>query len=579
MAGAQNVARAPCSNFAVRFSLFIASILLFSPLARAQTAAPATAPIGLSKPQIWDFSAPKPDPKNLEFASPFAAPGGVATSVAIELKAGALRFTNRAGGSFGLKLNVAPFDATRFPTLDLNFTRSPDTKINFFFKVNGSYYGVVFSGPPRVRAGSFLLGTVPNVGTKGRVILPLRDWLRRFQPKAEKLQVEEVLVGNWDNEGYLLAGIGGNGPGATWSLSRFALVPAKTTAPQWETARFEGNRLIWPLESGTFDSSSAVLSIDSAKFGFESPFLRFETTLEPQNTLAQRVVFEAGDAGLNFSDGQKLQLGLAGTAQTLAWKLGAHLANVPLPRLNWEGAAPLSLDFESGASGVEAASAIVEVDPAIAASGQNSLKFFNPRTASPFDAGFRPASLDAAQFPFVTFAYRHDSRLRLDFRLRWDDKNYFIKFTDRDGAQTKLGEIADIPDEKWHYATLPLLDWMKKARPDATKFVLDDLRVSDDAWLGNARGVTWNLDDFRAAPLLTTSLKASATLRDVSGVKAVSYLIDQNPQAEVDSSPEGGPNLDISLAGRAAGLYFLHLRAQNGAGNWSDAAHFSFAVK
>ncbi len=528
---------------------------------------------------MWDFSAARPDPKNQNFAVPYAAPGGVEARVSVEQVKGALRFTNQAGGSFGLKLNVPAFDATQFPALEMSYTRSPDTKINFFFKVNGDYYGVIFSGPPRVRPDGFLLGTIPNVGAGGHIVLPLRDWLRRFQPRAEKLQVEEILVGNWDNQGYLLAGIGGNGPGATWSLTKFALLPAKNAAPQLQTAFFEGNKLVWPLQSGVLDTKTSVLSVDDRKFGFDSPFLHLETTLAPNNTATERVVLEAGDAGIVLSDAQKLQLALAGASQTLTWKLGTHVTPAPLPRLEWEGAAPLSLDFETDAGAVEPSNALLLLDANLPASGAKSLQFNNPRTASTFDARFKIGSFDAAQFPILSFAYRNDSRLRLDFRLRWDSKEYFVRFTDRDGAQTKLGEIEAIPDGKWHYATLPLLDWMKRARPDATSFTIENLGVADDGWKGNPIGLTWNLDDLRAAPALSGALKAKVTLRDVAGARAVSYQIDQSPQSEVDSAPEGGPALDISLAGRAAGLYYLHLRAQNAAGTWSETANFPFVVK
>lgn len=556
---------------------FLASIALFASVSSAQTAAP-TAPTA----QIWDFSTSKPDPKLAGFAEAYTAPGGVATSVSVAPIKGALRFTNRAGGSFGVKINVPAFDANQFPTLDFSYTRSSDTKVNFFFRVNGAYYGVIFSGPARVRPGTFLLGTIPNVGAQGRVSLPLRDWLRRFQPRADKLQVEEILVGNWDNEGYLVAGIGGNGPGATWSLTRLALLPATGAPPQLETPRFEGNRIVWPLQSGNLDTRTAVLSVAGRDYGFDSPHVLLETTLAP--TPAQRVVFEAGNAGLAFSDGQRVELKLAGATQTLLYKRpesgsGAAPATEPLPRLEWDGAAPLSLDFETDAGGVEARSAVLQLDARGAASGQNSLRFFNPRTASPFDASFKIAAFDAAQFPILTFAYRNDSRLRVDFRLRWEGKEYFVRFTDRDGTRAKLGEIENIPDGKWHHGVIPLLDWMKRARPDATNFTLETLGVSDDGWMGNPNGISWDLDDLRAAPAISGSLKARATLRDISGVNSVSYSIDQSPTAEVNTSPEGGPLLDLPLAGRAPGLYFLHLRAQNGAGIWSEAAHFPFVVK
>ena len=578
----QNARRRCSSNWLVRFSsLFLSlSSLIFCGIAHSQTP--------LSTPQLWDFSDSATATKNEAnpLVSPYGAPGGVVSSVAIERKGGALRFTNRAGGSFGLKFNIAPFDAMQYPNIAFTYSRSSSAKINFFFKVNGNYYGVIFSGPPRVRPGSVLLGSVPGVGERGRAVIPLRDWLRRFAPKAEKLQVEEMLAGNWDNEGYLLAGIGGNGPGATWSLNRFELQsapapsPAKFGAPLWE-----GNRIVWPLQSGDLNLAQASLVLDgNQKFGFDSRHLHLETALDAKNAITQRVVLDAGDAGLSFKDGQKIELSLGEAKGELIFNRGSHSSSVPLPRLNWdlnEPPALLNSDFENAGASADFTrdgAAIVQLDNSAPFSGGYSLQFFNPRTASPFDTAFNLAPFDAAQFPVLTYAYRNDDRLRLDFRLAWEGKNYAIRFSDRDGTQTKLGETENIPDGKWHRAQIPLLEWMKKARPDATSFKVDFFGVSDDGWMGNARGVKWNLDDFRAAPLVKETLRATVTLRDVAGVQAVSYAIDQTPTSNIDTTPESGPKLEIPLAGRAGGLVWLHLRAQNGSGAWSETAHFSFFV-
>ena len=49
-----------------------------------------------------------------------------------------------------------------------------------------------------------------------RAHILLRAWLRAQLPDAKSVVVDEILVGNWDNSGYLMAGIGGNGPGANW---------------------------------------------------------------------------------------------------------------------------------------------------------------------------------------------------------------------------------------------------------------------------------------------------------------------------------------------------------------------------
>jgi hypothetical protein len=556
------------SKILVRF--FPLSVFLLPTVAFAQPA-----------PKTWNFS----DAKAAPLASAYAAPGGVKANVDIKAVNGALRFTNKSGGSFGVKIEATPFDAQEYPLVAFDYTRSSDAKINFFFKVNGAFYGVIFSGPARVRPGSFLLGTIPNVGEKGRAVIPLRDWLRRFQPKAEKLMVEEVLVGNWDNEGYLLAGIGGNGPGATWSLKSFAL----TAEPKKEVAHFGkptfvGNDIVWPLEGAALETRSAQFTIDGQKFDFASPFLRLETTLDAKNEVSQRVVFDAASAGLTFKDGQTLNLGLGSDTATLPFNLGSHAVPAPYPRLKWEGPNGESIsvpgsDFEVDLGGWVGGSAILQRDTLLPFAGSSSLKFYNRGTATPFDSSLSGAPFDAAQLPVVTFAYKADDRLRIDFRLTWEGVPYFIRFFDRDGGQTPLGKIEGlIPDNKWHRAQIPLLEMMKKVRPTATNFKIDNFGLSDDGWMGNAKALTFNLDDFRFAPRVTDAIRASVTLADISGVGSVSWQLDQNPDTVPDRSPEGGPKLDISLAGKTAGLWWLHVRAQNGGGSWSDVSHFPVVV-
>ena len=538
---------------------------VFSSSARAQTVS-----------KTWNFA----DPKTAPIAVPYSAPGGVAASVDVKIERGALQFRNRAGGSFGLKFNLAPFDANEFPTLVFDYSRSEDAKINFFFKVNGSFYGVIFSGPNRVRPGSFLLGALPNIGKSGRATIPLRDWLRKFQPRAEKLVVEEILVGNWDNEGYLLAGIGGNGPGANWSLKSFSLLAAPAKTPlQMGKAEFAGNQIVWPLQSGDLETQTAIFSLGDQKWDFASPFLKLETGFDAQSTLSRRVIFEAGDANQNFKNGQTVDLGLENQTARLNFDFGSHAAPLILPRLNWEKIEVPAADFETDNGNWSGINAILERDAQNPLSGNHSLRFSNPRTASPFDATFAGAPFDAAKFPVVSFTYRADARLRLDFRLVWEGKRYSMRFFDRDGEEPRLGIISDVvADEKWYRAQIPLLEWMKKARPDAKNFQIESLGVGDDGWLGNARGVQWFLDEFRLAPLIKATLHADVILRDLSGVGAVSYAIDQNPETEVSRLKNGEAKLEIPLGEREKGLWWLHIRAQNGAGNWSDAAHFPFVI-
>lgn len=160
---------------------------------------------------------------------PYQAPGGIAAAVDLKSRDGVLTLRNRAGGSFGIKINCTPFDPDKYSHLVFDYKIGPDTKIDFFLRVDGVYHGVHFTGPGEVRPGSVTLGTIPNVVANGqwqRAVLPIRAWLRAIYPNKPAIRVDELVAGNWNNQNYLLAGINGNGPGATWHLAKLALVGA-----------------------------------------------------------------------------------------------------------------------------------------------------------------------------------------------------------------------------------------------------------------------------------------------------------------------------------------------------------------
>ncbi len=203
-----------------------------------------------------------------------------------------------------------------------------------------------------------------------------------------------------------------------------------------------------------------------------------------------------------------------------------------------------------------------------------SLRLTNARSATPFGATVRKTALDAAKYPIIGFDYRIPDRLRLDFRLSSDDKNYIIKFTDRDVFKdlTSLGQIPDlVADEKWHHAEIPLLEWLQKAAPDAKSRVVTNFVIQDGGWLGNSRGVQWWVDNFHPVPRFSgPNLKATVELRDITGVKGVSWLLDARPDSVPDERAESQKSIEATGTGRL----WLHVRAQSGAGKWSETGHW-----
>ncbi len=530
----------------------------------------------LAQPRVIDFS----QPDDAKIVQPYAAPGGVISGAVVSLENGALSIGNRAPGSFSVQLNIVPLDVDQITDLTFDFKASPDARVNWFFRANGSYYGVNFTGPKGVRPGAVSLGDAEigdgKAGWK-RAHIPLRAWLRAKLPDAKTVVVDEILVGNWDNEGYLVAGIGGNGPGANWQMDDLKLEKRAETA-QFGPARWEGQKFVLPARDlSSFDFGNLQLAIDGV------PALgNAGQMFEPSAGL---IVDIGANRSLALKDGQsanwKLSRAGAPVADGKVTLNYAALQAPPLPTILLDGArVEMWNDMEFGAvvgpSGWQSddKSAHVELDETTASSGSRSLRLTNKVTASAFETGLGKATLDAAKFPVLTFAYRADDRVRSDLNFQWERKPYSIRFLDRDNPNVRVASVADVKsDNQWHLASVDLLAALQKARPDATDYTISNIEFRDAGWTGNARGVQLWLDDWRSAPVVETAIKATVLNRDLSGLSGVSYALDRAVDTVPEEKINGAAELQIPLASKT-GLWWLHIRARNGAGKWSQTAHF-----
>ena len=204
----------------------------------------------VATPALAQSPAPfVPDPiQSPNFIAPYAPEGSVPSPVSVEpLKTG-WKMTATAGGSLGVKLNVQPFDAEQLTRMSFDAAFSPDAKVNLFLHVNGRYFAILLTGPKTVRAGTQVIYDANISKPSGHIEIPLRAALRSQFPGADKLLVDELLAGNWDNSGYLMAGIGGNGPGASWSLSNFK-IERSSASPSFGPGRFQEQELVIPAQN------------------------------------------------------------------------------------------------------------------------------------------------------------------------------------------------------------------------------------------------------------------------------------------------------------------------------------------
>lgn len=551
------------------FRLFLLSVLVAAPaLARPALAQSLPAPFApdLSKPD-----AP--------FVVPYSQEGAVASPVKVEKIKNGVRMTAIAGGSMGVKLNVPPFDADNLTRLSFDYTRSPDARVNLFFRVNGRYFAVVFCGPKQVRAGTPIIYDTDVRGASGHLEIPLRAALRAQMPDADSLKVDEVLAGNWINAGYLMAGIGGNGPGANWTISNFKMA-RPDVKPSFGPGRWEGQELVIPakdLDALSFKKFLFKCSIvDADQIHYDSKRGAFiydaSAVFEALPPSALNPIKDAQVVDYSVSDavGKPLTQG----------KATFHYSDLPVPpppHLFLSGVDEQSwfADFESDHSPFNFSSNVAtswQRDAINPYNGKWCGRFTNTRLASPFDVQLG-SNIDVARRPVLTFAYRCDDRLRLDLNLTWNNAPYSIRFTDSDNPNPRLGDLRAVRDGQWHLATFDLLAALKKTKPAATDFKIQNLQFSDTGWPGNVNGLNWWLDDFKWAPATPGKLEGEVGLLDASGTQSISYALDQNPATSPEAKATGGPKLSLDLTGKT-GLWWLHLRAQNGASKWSDTAHY-----
>jgi len=522
-----------------------------------------------------------------DFVTPYAPDGGLTSPVRVEKEGSSWKVSAIAGGSMGVKLNVAPFDAEQKTRLSFDYLRSNDARVNLFLRVNGRYFAVLFCGPKEVRPGTPVIYDARATSTKGHVEIPLRAALRSQLPDADKLQVDEILVGNWNNSGYLLAGIGGNGPGATWTLSNFQL-SRPDAKPTFGAAHFEGQELVIPAKD------LDALSWKNLRLGGDLGTVPLGTHFDARRGFVFNVSDLLADTSssaplpsvLPLRDEQEVSYRVSdgNDAVLTQGRATFHTSALPMPspprlRLSAPSAVQPRADFESAASLgsplVPGASTVMERDDQNPYNGGWSARITNTRLASPFDVRLSSADVDVARTPVFSFAYRCDNRLRVDLNFGWSGQPYSVRFTDSDDPNPRLGDLNAVRDGQWHLATFNLLDALKKAKPDAKDFTIQNLQFSDTGWPGNVKGLKWWLDDFQWAPAASGKIEGQAVLLDASGTRSISYVLDQSPATNADIRPLSGDKVSVDLAGKT-GLWWLHLRGQNGAGRWSETAHYPF---
>jgi len=213
----------------------------------------------------------------------------------------------------------------------------------------------------------------------------------------------------------------------------------------------------------------------------------------------------------------------------------------------------------------------VERDSETAASGKTSVRLTNQRAGGHMQATIYDDSYVVERYPLISFDYRIPPSTRLDLQFLMAGKWYAVTLTD--SPVEIVGRVPNIiADGKWRHAEFDLQPLLRKQQ-DRGALVVSQIIIGDRNRMDNEAGATAWFDNFIIGQVgkYPPVLRWRAT--DATGVKGYSYTLDRDPAGVPDDTPEGS-DVAKTFGALEPGLWFFHVRAQDGAGNWGPTTTY-----
>lgn len=337
------------------------------------------------------------------------------------------------------------------------------------------------------------------------------------------------------------------------------------------------------------DPGSLSLLVNGQEYTTQTPGLRYDA-------VRGLATFSPAEAGVLWEDDEKVTVALAAgdflghaLASPIKWSFTVDRQQDRQPPAAPTVVPPeadlINDDFEHDMgdwmSYGTAKGAVLSRDSTTAASGKYSLRFYNRTNGGLFGAYVRREPFDAGKYRFVSFDYKINDRVRVDFVVyanrAWRD----IVFTDNNNQYPRIGTVPNvIRDNQWHHAELNLYEMLRQADPTASDYSVRNFVVADwGSSPGNTQHARWWIDNFRISPVIGASQGAHFKWQstDFSGLLASSWIVDTEP-ATVPPEQPSGEGLEHTFDSPGNGLHYLHVRVRDGAGNWSPATHHAMVL-
>ena len=211
-------------------------------------------------------------------------------------------------------------------------------------------------------------------------------------------------------------------------------------------------------------------------------------------------------------------------------------------------------------------------------SGSSCLRITKKAWTRRFGAyGFR-GTLSPKRYDYIAFDYKIPKGVAIDLLVYVDAKWFAVNLTGEPSA-TLLGKVDNVRDDnKWHHALIDLPAMLEKAIPDEDKkaHLVRYLLLGNSRLNGNPVGASFRIDNFAILEAGSALPELHCGARDATGIRGFAYAMDQTPWSEPKTDkPSTASRLALPAIDKA-GLWYIHVRAQDGAGNWGRTRHYPY---
>lgn len=190
-----------------------------------------------------------------------------------------------------------------------------------------------------------------------------------------------------------------------------------------------------------------------------------------------------------------------------------------------------------------------------------------------FAARLYEEAVDIATYPYLTFDYRCPPETKADLVLNIAGRDVVVTFTDGEAGAARQVPGATA-DGVWRRATVQLIDVARAAVGDQRSYLLRSVSVADLGNLQTPVGSSLWIDNLLLVRGGQGAVQCSWRAFDPTGIEGYSWVLDTVPYT-VPPEQVTGKQQKFESERPAPGVQYLHVRAVDGAGHWSDTRHIA----